>query len=123
METLRRLRFVWALLCLAAAALCAVALFGAFSRPGIDPSYMFAWLVAALCGAFALYQQTLMRKLSMLWLGGVGGIVLGAFLTQTDPERAVLRTLVFVGGAWVVAAVVVWIAKPAVKAAATRFNP
>lgn len=123
METLRRLRFVWALLCLAAAALCAIALFGALSRPGIDPSYIFAWLVAALCGAFAFYQQTIMRKLSMLWLGGVGGGVLGVLLTQVDPGRAVLRTLVFVGGAWAVASVIAWIIKPSAKAVASRFNP
>ena len=122
METLRRLRFVWALLCLAAAALCAIALFGGTVRPGINTTYLFAWLVAALCGAAAFYQQGLLTKLSVLWLGGVGGIVLGAFLTQTDPERAVLRTLVFVGGAWAVAAVVAWIVKPAARSI-TRSSP
>lgn len=123
METLRRLRFVWALICLAAAALCALALFGGFTRPGINPSYLFAWLVAALCGAAAFYQQGTLTKLSVLWLGGVGGVVLGVFLTQTDPERAVLLTLASVGGSWAVAAVVAWIARPAVKAVATRLNP
>lgn len=123
METLRRLRFVWALICLTAAALCVLALFGGLARSSGAPTYLFAWLVAALCGAAAFYQQGTFTKLSVLWLGGVGGVMLGAFLTQTDPERAVLRTLVFVGGSWAAAAVVAWIAKPAVKAVATRFNP
>lgn len=115
METLRRLRFVWALICLAAAALCALALFGGLARPGIDPSYLFAWLIAALCGAAAFYQQGTFVKLSVLWLGGLGGVVLGTLLTQLPVELAVLRTLVFVGGAWAAAAVVTWIVKPAAR--------
>ena len=104
MEFLRRIRFIWACLCLVVAALTAVAAFGV--QPHLRATQVL-WTLSALVAAFSLYGGgSAWRKLSVLWL--VGGGLFAAGATVNTSTLLLTQSLVFVAGAWCVVAVLMW---------------
>ena len=116
METLRRLRFIWALLCLLTAAVCAFVAFTS-AVPASMP-----WAIAAMLAAFAFYTGSVVGTLSALWLSGAA-IYFGAMVGVVPSDIAAIRTLAFFGGGWAVTAVAAWIIRPALQRLTNRTAP
>ena len=94
MEIARRLRFLWACLCL-----INIVASAAFN--------MWPSAIAAAFGAYAFYAPTWPRRLSILWLGFVGINAIGLTL-RTDPT-GVAPMAAIIGGVWLVAAISRWL--------------
>jgi hypothetical protein len=71
MEFLRRLRFIWAVLCLFVAAACALGFVG-----GAAPSTLFLGLAALFLGLTPYVHGGALRVLSIMWLGAGASIAL-----------------------------------------------
>lgn len=110
METLRRIRFVWSVTCLLAAAVCAFV--GVVGNPTVPAAWY--WFTSALCAAFAPYMSKPINILATLWLGvvafGTGAMVnVKPFTVVVGPAFTAL-----VGGL-IVLSVLGWVLTPLFK--------
>lgn len=111
MESLRRLRVVWFVLCCIAAAVLALAWFG-----GAPPQLLAAPLAGVVLLACASATRSWFSTLSCLWVGAT--FVVAGMAADKGTRGDVGSVIMFGGGGYILLAVAVWIVRPMLKGGA-----
>jgi hypothetical protein len=105
MESLRRLRIVWLVLCGMVATVMAIAWYGGTPERIIVPAFIGIALVAAAAGV-----STWFGVLSCLWLGGLALVL--SMVIDKGTRGDIGQVLLIGGGGYIVFAALTWIVKP-----------
>jgi hypothetical protein len=110
METLRRLRIVWTILCALGAAAYLFAGYG-----GTPQEVVVLGVIAAALFALVPYQQTAVGIVSVLWFAAVSVFLLSVAEQRRDVVELFMGGLFFGFGGWAAISAVAWVVTPLFK--------